>query len=119
MSHPLVSVRDMEFMVNQASGTGRGNRQGKGAYLSGVMVGDLTDPELTERLAKPRRIVRLCHRRDLLNYSQTDALTEESPLLAGITAASLRHTVAAGERAGIRVRRILVQLPQTRYSNCS
>ena len=53
--------------------------------------------------------VRLCHRRGLLNDSQLYALAEESPLLAGITAASLRHTVATGERAGLRVRRVLAQ----------
>ena len=111
----------MEFMVNQASGTDRGDRQGKGAYLSGVMVGDLTDQVLTERLAKPRRIVRLCYRRGLLNDSQIDPLAEESPYSPASPPLPFATPwpLASGPvfAAGFSPSR--QKEPQTRYSNCS
>ena len=43
----------------------------------------------------------------LLDDSQADPLADQEPLLAAITAASVRGTVATGERAGQRLRRVL------------
>lgn len=55
------------------------------------------------------RIVKLLERRGLLEPdAPPDALVQEEPLLAALTAASIRGTVATGERAGQRVRRRLV-----------
>ncbi len=54
-----------------------------------------------------RRLIRLCTRRGLLDDSQADPLADEEPLLAAITAASVRGVVATGERAGQRLRRVL------------
>ena len=56
-----------------------------------------------------RRVQRLLDRRGLAERSEStglpDALAEEAPVLAGITAASVVGTVALGPRAGARVRR--------------
>ena len=54
-----------------------------------------------------RRIIRLCMKRGLLDDSQTDPLANEEPVLAAITAASEHGTIATGERAGQRLRRVL------------
>ena len=54
-----------------------------------------------------RRIIRLCRKRGLLDSTQADPLTDEEPVLAAITAASVRGLIATGERAGQRLRRVL------------
>ena len=54
-----------------------------------------------------RRVIRLCTKRGLLDDSQADPLADEEPLLAALTAASVRGIVATGERAGQRLRRVL------------
>jgi hypothetical protein len=53
------------------------------------------------------RVIRLLTRRGILDEDHLDPLAEESPLLAGVTAASVQGLIATGERAGMRVRRVL------------
>ncbi len=54
-----------------------------------------------------QRVIRALARRGILDEDQLDPLAEESPLLAGVTAASVQGLIATGERAGMRVRRVL------------
>ena len=49
--------------------------------------------------------MKLLQRRGLLEQEAPDALYQEEPLLASLTAASIRGAVATGERAGQRIRR--------------
>jgi hypothetical protein len=69
----------------------------------------LTDDDV-RRIAETtaHRVVNLLQRRGLLEQDVPDALVQEEPLLAALTAASIRGTVATGERAGRRIRRRLV-----------
>jgi len=53
------------------------------------------------------RIIRLLARRGILDGDQIDSLVYDSPILAGVTAASVQGMIATGERAGMRVRRVL------------
>jgi hypothetical protein len=53
-----------------------------------------------------RRVIRLLQRRGVLD-NEYDELTEEQPILAGMTAASIMGLVSTGDRAGRRVRRVL------------
>ena len=53
------------------------------------------------------RGIRLLARRGILDGDPLDPLAEESPILAGVTAASVQSMIATGERAGMRVRRVL------------
>jgi hypothetical protein len=53
------------------------------------------------------RVIGLLMRRGILDGDQLDPLAEESPILAGVTAASVQGMIATGERAGMRVRRVL------------
>jgi hypothetical protein len=53
------------------------------------------------------RVIRLLERRGVLDGASLDRLADEEPVLAGVTAASVRGMVATGERAGMRVRRVL------------
>ena len=53
------------------------------------------------------RVIRLLARRGVLDGSTLDRLADEEPVLAGVTAASVRGMVATGERAGMRLRRVL------------
>ena len=46
-------------------------------------------------------------RRGILDGIETDRLADESPILAGVTAASVQGMIATGERAGLPVRRVL------------
>ncbi|MCU0663897.1 MAG: hypothetical protein MUC50_16420 [Myxococcota bacterium] len=46
------------------------------------------------------RVLRLLERRGVLDPDKADPLTERSPVLAGMTAASVQGRVATGERAG-------------------
>ena len=54
------------------------------------------------------RVVRLLQRRGLLEAESEDPLWQDEPLLASLTAASIRGIVATGQRAGQRIRRRLV-----------
>jgi hypothetical protein len=70
----------------------------------------LTDDDV-RRIAETtaHRVVNLLQRRGLLEPdAPPDMLVQEEPLLAALTAASIRGTVATGERAGKCVRRRLV-----------
>ena len=89
--------------------------------IDGVYVYDEGDdhpvfvpaPELKDEDVKAiiettaHRVIRLLVRRGILDGDQVDPLSEESPILAGVTAASVQGMIATGERAGMRVRRVL------------
>ena len=53
------------------------------------------------------RVIRLLEKRGVLDGDTLDPLVDESPVLAGMTAASVQGMVATGDRAGFRVRRVL------------
>jgi hypothetical protein len=54
------------------------------------------------------RAIRLLERRGVIGeHDVYDAFSEESPVLAGMTAASVRSMNATGDRAGLPVRRVL------------
>jgi hypothetical protein len=59
-------------------------------------------------------VVRMLQRRGLLEQDAPDALRQDEPLLASLTAASIQGTVASGERAGQRIRRRLID-PQKAF----
>ena len=68
----------------------------------------MTDDDVQQIVqTSARRIIRLCTKRGLLDDAQTDPLADEEPVLAAITAASVRGLIATGERAGQRLRRVL------------
>ena len=52
-----------------------------------------------------RRIIRLCTKRGQLDDTAADPLADEEPVLAALTAASVRGLIATGARAGQRLRR--------------
>ncbi len=53
------------------------------------------------------RVIRLFERRGVIGEQEVyDAFSEESPVLAGMTAASVRNMIATGDRAGLPVRRV-------------
>jgi hypothetical protein len=54
-----------------------------------------------------RRVLGLLERRGILERDGLDPLVDESPVLAGITAASVHGLVATGERSGALIRRVL------------
>ena len=54
-----------------------------------------------------RRIIRLGTKRGLLDDTAADALADEEPVLAALTAASVRGLTATGARAGQRLRWVL------------
>ena len=61
---------------------------------------------VTETVAK--RVLRLLEKRGVIGEDDLmDPLQDDSPTLAGITAASVQHMIATGERAGLPVRRVL------------
>jgi hypothetical protein len=70
-------------------------------------------PELTDEDVRhivettAHRVIRLLERRGVLDGNTLDPLVDESPVLAGMTIASVRGMVATGDRAGLRVRRVL------------
>ena len=85
-----------------------------GVYVDGdeapvfVPAPPLSDPDVQQIVqTSARRIIRLCTRHGLLDDTVADRLAEEEPVLAALTAASVRRTVATGERAGQRLRRAL------------
>jgi hypothetical protein len=53
------------------------------------------------------RVIRLLARRGILDSDLLDPLASDSPVLAGVTAASVQGMIATGERAGMWVRRVL------------
>jgi hypothetical protein len=62
--------------------------------------------EVTETTAF--RVLRLLERRGVIGDDDVmDPLSDEFPILAGMTGASIQGLVATGERAGMRVRRVL------------
>ena len=73
-----------------------------------VAVDPPTD-EQVQRLVEQAavRLIDLLERRGVRDDSQTDALSDQEPVLAGLTAVSIQGTVATGQRAGRRVRRVL------------
>ena len=58
-------------------------------------------------LPSARRIIRLCRKRGLLDDTAADPLADEEPVLAVLTAASVRGLIATGARSGQRLRRVL------------
>ena len=52
------------------------------------------------------RVIHLLEKRGVLDGDTLDPLVDESPVLAGMTAASVQGLVATGDRAGFRVRRV-------------
>ena len=54
-----------------------------------------------------RSIIRLCTKRGLHDDTAADPLTDEDPVLAALTTASVRGITATGTRAGQRLRRVL------------
>jgi len=75
------------------------------AFLSAPSPEDEDVKTIVETTA--HRVIRLLARRGILDEDQLDPLAEESPVLAGVTAASVQGMIATGERAGMRVRRVL------------
>ena len=85
-----------------------------GVYIDGkkapvfVPAPPLFDPDVQQIVqTSARRIIRLCTRHGLLDDTQADRLADEEPVLAALTAASVRGTLATGARAGQRLRRVL------------
>ncbi len=74
-------------------------------FIAAPKLGDDDVQQIVETTA--RRLIRLCMKRGLLDDSQVDTLADEEPVLAAITAASVRGLIATGERAGQRLRRVL------------
>ena len=74
-------------------------------FIAAAKLGDDDVQQIVETTA--RRLIRLCTKRGLLDDSQIDTLADEEPVLAAITAASVRGFTATGERAGQRLRRVL------------
>jgi hypothetical protein len=73
-----------------------------------VPAPDLKDEEVKAIIeTTAHRVIRLLARRGILEGDQVDPMVEESPILAGVTAASVQGMIATGERAGMRVRRVL------------
>ena len=76
------------------------------------------DPPTDEQLQHPieqaaYRLIAVLERQGVLEEGQTDPLAEDSPLLAGLTAASVQGCTATGERAGRRLRRLLSEFRRT------
>ena len=74
-------------------------------FVSAPPLSDQTVRQIVETSA--RRIIRLCSRHGLLDDTQADPLAAEEPVLAALTAASVRGLIATGARSGQRLRRAL------------
>ena len=73
-----------------------------------VPAPELTDNDVRQIVeTTARRVVRLLERRGIMEDGDLDRLADESPVLAGMTAASVQGLVATGKRAGMKVRRVL------------
>jgi hypothetical protein len=87
-----------------------------GVYITGedgtpsfVGAPQLTDDDVQQIVeTTAKRVVRLLQRRGVLEEGNVDSLWEDESLLATITAASVQGQIATGERAGLRVRRRLI-----------
>ena len=83
------------------------NEEGKATPVF-VPAADLEDEDVKNIVeTTAQRVIGLPARRGILDGDQLDPLAEESPLLAGVTAASVKGMIATGERAGMRVRWVL------------
>jgi hypothetical protein len=83
------------------------NEEGKATPVF-VPAAELEDEDVKTIVeTTAQRVIGLPARRGILDGDQLDPLAEESPLLAGVTAASVKGMIATGERAGMRVRRVL------------
>ena len=74
-------------------------------FVAAPPLSDQTVRQIVETSA--RRIIRLCTKRGLLDDTAADPLADEEPVLAALTAASVRGLIATGARAGQRLRRAL------------
>lgn len=83
----------------------RGEGDGAPVFLPAPALTDADVKQIVEATA--HRVLRLMARRGLLGMGDFDPLADESPVLAGVTAASVSGLVAVGDRAGRRVRRVL------------
>ena len=73
-----------------------------------VAVAPPTDEQLQHLIEQAAyRLITVLERHGVLDDTQTDPLADDSPLLAGLTAASIQGRAATGERAGRRLRRLL------------
>ena len=79
--------------------------KGEPRFLPAPILTDNDVCQIVETTA--HRVIRLLERRGVLDGTSMDRLADEEPVLAGVTAASVRGMVATGERAGMRVRRVL------------
>jgi len=94
------------FHVLQLDGV-YANEEGKATPIF-VPVPDLEDEDVKSIVeTTARRVIGLLTRRGILDGDMLDPLADESPLFAGVTAASVQGMIATGERAGMRVRRVL------------
>ncbi len=79
-----------------------------------VAVEPPTDEQLQHLMEQAaHRLIAVLERHGVLDDTQTDPLADVSPLLAGLTAASIQGRVATGERAGRRLRRLLSEFRRT------
>ena len=79
-----------------------------------VAVEPPTDEQLQHLMEQAaHRLIAVLERHGVLDDTQTDPLADDSPLLAGLTAASIQGRVATGERAGRRLRRLLSEFRRT------
>ncbi len=74
-------------------------------FVAAPPLSDQAVQQIVETSA--RRIIRLCTKRGLLDDTAADRLADEEPVLAALTAASVRGLTATGARAGQRLRRVL------------
>ena len=74
-------------------------------FVAAPPLSDQAVQQIVETSA--RRIIRLCTKRGLLDDTAADPLADEEPVLAVLTAASVRGLIATGARSGQRLRRVL------------
>jgi hypothetical protein len=74
-------------------------------FVAAPPLSDQAVQQIVETSA--RRIIRLCTKRGLLDDTAADPLAAEEPVLAALTAASVRGLIATGARTGQRLRRVL------------
>ncbi len=101
---PDVSLARGQHAPRLPLGTEGGGPRNRGVAGPGVAQ-DLVPEGHPETSA--RRIIRLGTKRGLLDDTAADALADEEPVLAALTAASVRGITATGAGAGQRLRRVL------------
>ena len=74
-------------------------------FVAAPPLSDQAVQQIVETSA--RRIIRLCTKRGLLDDTAADPLTDEEPVLAALTAASVRGLTATGAGVGQRLPRVL------------